>query len=776
MADTINELFQKYAESVGPALEEDRYFQYLYESLDASDKTITQKSQILHKVVDEAWLSIVEESLDALNNIIEHPRRFIKSTEELVPIDLAKKITAESVRHLSQNTQFINPTEDDTIHPSKILNVTTEESYDLYENRFIYHLIQRLVTFIDKRTDVIFWSTGDETRNVLNFETRVDDAYEQIEYKVEMKITNRQSFAENDADNMGVFMRIDRVRRLVLGLRTSAFCDIMAGCAKVRSPIQRTNLIMKDRDYRKCYALWQFLEKYDEVGYTIVEQDQAYEIDEDYLFHLYTQFITGYSLFKTLSEDKRDLDKVIALKRKTRRPKFIKNIREEIVEDRNIEEVEIRRVFVEEVTQAQLDAEAALAAEQETTASLMGQLDEMYSQVEAANTRAEDAEAALSIADAMRSAAEAAQREAEDRAEQVANDADLRIKSEQENCAKQIAAADSARKAAESERDEANGARSAAEALKDAAEKRAQLAQETADAAIEKATSDIAAARRQAEETIAEAVSEAAEQVAEADLKAAEQIEEAERKSAEQVAAAESRAADIIAETERKASEAIAAAREKAESIIAEAKSIAAKGEAAKNEAEKAVNLAVEERRAADRAKMQAEEEKRQADETAAASMAAKLEAEKLAKAADEARRMETEARIAAEKAKTDAESNAAQVLEYAKKLIEEAKAAKADADRLSKQSIDALDSAREQMKAAMDLEAKSKAEVKAAAARADASDKAEKKALAQYEKEKRARIRAQEKAKEGTLSKYLASLLSGESSKPSIKDEDEEE
>ncbi len=280
--EDINELFLKYAESVGPALEEDRYFQYLYESVAAADeKTIEQKSQVLHKVVDEEWLTVVEDSLDSLNTIIEKPRRFIARSEELVPVSLAKKITADSVRHLSQNTQFINSDENGEINPNKILNVTNEDSYDLYENRFIYHLIQRLVTFIDKRTDVIFWSTGDETRNVMSFNTRVDDAYEQIEYKLEMKITNRQSFAENDADNMSVFMRIDRVRRLVMALRSSSFCELMAGCAKVKSPIQRTNLMMKDRDYRKCYALWQFLERYDKVGYNIIEQDRAYEIDEE---------------------------------------------------------------------------------------------------------------------------------------------------------------------------------------------------------------------------------------------------------------------------------------------------------------------------------------------------------------------------------------------------------------------------------------------------------------------------------------------------------------
>ena len=90
-------------------------------------------------------------------------------------------------------------------------------------------------------------------------ETKVDDAYEQISYKIEMSIKNKQSLVESDADNMDVFKRIDRVRRLSKVLRTSAFCEIMDGCAKVTSPIQRTNLMMKDPDYRTCYKLWQLV-------------------------------------------------------------------------------------------------------------------------------------------------------------------------------------------------------------------------------------------------------------------------------------------------------------------------------------------------------------------------------------------------------------------------------------------------------------------------------------------------------------------------------------
>lgn len=390
MANTINDLYSKYTNRVERTLENDRYFQYLYEMVQAGNNTLQQKNRILHKVVDERWLTVVEEGVQAIFNIVDKPRRFIATTEEVVPVALAKKITSESVRHLSQNTQFINMNPAGEIQPTHVLNVTTEESFDLYENRFVYHLIQRLFTFVDKRTDVIFWSTGDETCNTMSMESKVDDAYEEISYKVEMTIKNRQSYVENDTDNMDVFKRIDRVRRMSRTLRSSAFCDIMSGCAKVHSPIQRTNLMMKDPDYRTCYKLWQFIENYDEVGYTIEAQDTALEFDEEYLVQMYINMITNYTVFKSLLEsDPRKMTEIATKKRKPVKPKFVKKIQEEIVDDCNIEDVEIRQVFVEEVTEAQLEAEAKLKEQTERCEELENNLSDMEWQLDSLNQQIE---------------------------------------------------------------------------------------------------------------------------------------------------------------------------------------------------------------------------------------------------------------------------------------------------------------------------------------------------------------------------------------------------
>ena len=45
MADTINDLYLKYVNSVGSTLEDDRYFRYLFEIVQAGANTLRQNHQ-----------------------------------------------------------------------------------------------------------------------------------------------------------------------------------------------------------------------------------------------------------------------------------------------------------------------------------------------------------------------------------------------------------------------------------------------------------------------------------------------------------------------------------------------------------------------------------------------------------------------------------------------------------------------------------------------------------------------------------------------------------
>lgn len=551
MANTINDLYTKYTNKVERTLENDRYFQYLFEIVQAGNNTIRQNNRVLHKVVDERWLTVVEEGLTSIFNIVDKPRRFIATTEEVVPVALARKITADSVRHLSQNTQFITTNARGDIQPTKVLNVTTEESFDLYENRFVYHLIQRLFAFVDKRTDVIFWSTGDETCNTMCMESKIDDAYEEISYKVEMTVKNRQSFAENDNDNMDLFKRIDRVRRMSRTLRASSFCDIMNGCAKVKSPIQRTNLMMKDPDYRNCYKLWQFIESYDEVGYSIEEQDTALEFDEEYQTQMYINLITNYTIFKSLLEsDPRKLTEIATKKRKPVKPKFIKKIQEEIVDNCDIPDVEVRKVFIEEVTQAQLDAEAKLAEEianrEELENSLM-QLQESASdlewQLDALQQQMDELEQKRAQIEEQKNALEAKlveEQKAKEEFQAAMEKADVEARLAIDN------AESEAKQAVEAAQSEAEEAKKNAEVEVAAAKSEATKAKEEAEAQITVAKEQLKAAQDEARKTVESTQSEAERQVAQAREEAAAQIETAKSESKAQIDLIERQAKERI--------------------------------------------------------------------------------------------------------------------------------------------------------------------------------------------------------------------------------------
>lgn len=551
MANTINDLYTKYTNKVERTLENDRYFQYLFEIVQAGKNTIHQNNRVLHKVVDERWLTVVEEGLTSIFNIVDKPRRFIATTEEVVPVALARKITADSVRHLSQNTQFITTNAKGDIQPTKVLNVTTEESFDLYENRFVYHLIQRLFAFVDKRTDVIFWSTGDETCNTMCMESKIDDAYEEISYKVEMTVKNRQSFAENDNDNMDLFKRIDRVRRMSRTLRASSFCDIMNGCAKVKSPIQRTNLMMKDPDYRNCYKLWQFIESYDEVGYSIEEQDTALEFDEEYQTQMYINLITNYTIFKSLIEsDPRKLTEIATKKRKPVKPKFIKKIQEEIVDNCDIPDVEVRKVFIEEVTQAQLDAEAKLAEETANREELENSLAELQQsasdlewQLDALTQQMDELEQKRAQIEEQKNALEAKlveEKKAKEELQAAIEKADAEARLAIDN------AENEAKQAVEAVQSEAEEAKKNAEVELKAAKSEAQSLKEQLEATKDEARKTVESTQSEAERQVAQAREEAAAQIETAKSESKAQIDLIERQAKERIESIQSETAAQI--------------------------------------------------------------------------------------------------------------------------------------------------------------------------------------------------------------------------------------
>ena len=105
------------------------------EFMDKIDSTVDIKAEYEKVIEDTEWIEIMEETVPYIDNILRNPNRFIVNEEEIVKIELARKITVESIKHLSKNTNLIQDYDKKTgdVRPSKILNINKEENYDTYE-------------------------------------------------------------------------------------------------------------------------------------------------------------------------------------------------------------------------------------------------------------------------------------------------------------------------------------------------------------------------------------------------------------------------------------------------------------------------------------------------------------------------------------------------------------------------------------------------------------------------------------------------------------------
>ncbi len=345
------ELYLEYKDKMAALTTDNMFYENMVDIVGRGKTSYSLFNRYFEKKIDLTWVKEIEACIIPLDNIIRVPRKFIVQEEEIVPIERAKKITAESVRHLAQHTNMIAKVEGDDVTPNEILNVFREESFEVYENRFVFTLMQNLVRFIDVRYNVLFNLSEDENMASLKMETETYRGNEKITYKLEISAqsggADMEETANIDGENVTAFQRIERIKRIINEYAHSSFMKELQGCVPVRPPIMRTNAIQKNPNFRACLKLWQFIQSYRDIGYEIISNESNEMVSDEYRLELDRLVAANYMLLKnnTVSED--SLGK--RAKQRKVKPKLLKRLAEELVIDYDMEEVEIRRIFVDEV-------------------------------------------------------------------------------------------------------------------------------------------------------------------------------------------------------------------------------------------------------------------------------------------------------------------------------------------------------------------------------------------------------------------------------------------
>lgn len=278
--------YLSYLDRIKDLFIEDVNFNHYLQNLNSGKSSFQINQKYLRKVFDHDWIDIIEEILPSLDAIVRNPRRFITVEEDIIDISLAKQISVESVKHLAQHTQFIssaNP-KTGTVTPSKILNTSKEESYEVYENRFIFTLLKKLQEFISKRYEAIKKSFV--TNSMQEVKVIVNSKYKHHgnDMNIKLEASTDVPFDENKFSESSDYLTIERVKKMkniVDGFLSSAFAREMRSSAPVRPPITRTNVIKKEPNFKKALILWQFIESYEKTGFDVEKVDETSYLPED---------------------------------------------------------------------------------------------------------------------------------------------------------------------------------------------------------------------------------------------------------------------------------------------------------------------------------------------------------------------------------------------------------------------------------------------------------------------------------------------------------------
>jgi len=341
---------------------ENEFYKSLTEAIISSELNVDLSEHFLAHEIDTSWINNLEEAIIPLDNIIRTPRKFIKNEEDIVPIALARGITTDSVKHLAQHTSMIESVVDDMVTPSKILEIRKEESYETYENRFIYTLLNKVQYFLDKRMKILNdVGTGDNEYQ-LDYSGAFTYNKDKVRYSISINYTtptrtdveNLDNLVKQNVSELSTIERIERIRKIFYDFQGSQFCKYMTGAAMIRPPLVKTNLLNKNPDYRAAVDLWQFIERYQGAGVALNIVDRKEKPSREVVESLVGLSAMEYSFLKNytsgLAEEKVD-----------------NTVRNSVVIDQRIEQMinsydfnisDVKRVFIDKIAKKERKLQA----------------------------------------------------------------------------------------------------------------------------------------------------------------------------------------------------------------------------------------------------------------------------------------------------------------------------------------------------------------------------------------------------------------------------------
>lgn len=258
------------------------------------------------------WLEMMEDTIRYLDNILRNPNRFIVNEEDIVKVELARRVTVESIKHLSRNTNFIQDYNKKTgdVRPSKILNINKEESFDTYENRFIYSLIKNMKFYIDRKKKNLIVESSLKDDKKMEYSASSNIGKENVDISMVINSKINDSGNNNGNTQLSILDRIEKLEMKISDLTNSMVYQSIdkKHISLVTSPIKKTNVILKNVNFQYAVKLWNYMQTHMEDDTVREKNNNDYFDNSDLKKCIDESFLLDYLVLSSLNNGKENVD------------------------------------------------------------------------------------------------------------------------------------------------------------------------------------------------------------------------------------------------------------------------------------------------------------------------------------------------------------------------------------------------------------------------------------------------------------------------------------
>ncbi len=231
-------------------------------------------------IVHEDWIIKIENTLKYIENAIVENRQFIREDGEVLPIEKVRKVNKASIANLAKHSEYISkvPKEDDSIIPDKLYTIEKETDFSVYENKFLFLLLTTLRGFLsviqEGISDAI--ESGYTTLSVKK-KNKLNDLEDNINILLEGKNRGENSIPSELKDT------IDRIENISSRIDSFLNMNLMKEMSKyplISSNITKTNVLRMNENFKACVDLYEFITRYDELGYDVILNNRIIHLDE----------------------------------------------------------------------------------------------------------------------------------------------------------------------------------------------------------------------------------------------------------------------------------------------------------------------------------------------------------------------------------------------------------------------------------------------------------------------------------------------------------------